>query len=277
MAAPFVKAAARDLKAYRDSKKYRPVPVGYSAADISSLRPMLQNYMACGSNASESLDFFSLNAYEWCGQSSYETSGYSQLTEDAANYNIPIFLSETGCNTPKPRTFDDQAAIFGDQMSGVWSGAIIYEWIEEANDYGLISYGQGGDGNPNAPDGFLRSGTPTPVSPDFSNLANQWKTVSPSAVKAADYNPTVTPPPCPAFTSDVWNVNGAVALPTVGHALDASAQSSITKGTAAGGSATGSASASTSPTKTGGASPARKVTGMGAGLLGVLVGVFWWL
>jgi len=26
-------------------------------------------------------------------------------------------------------------------MSGTWSGAIIYEWIEEANDYGLISYG----------------------------------------------------------------------------------------------------------------------------------------
>ena len=32
-AAPYVKAAARDVKAYRDSKKYRKVPVGYSAGE----------------------------------------------------------------------------------------------------------------------------------------------------------------------------------------------------------------------------------------------------
>jgi hypothetical protein len=58
LAAPYVKAAARDLKAYRNSKNYRQIPVGYSAADIAELRPMLQNYLACGTNASESIDFF---------------------------------------------------------------------------------------------------------------------------------------------------------------------------------------------------------------------------
>lgn len=63
--APFIKAAARDMKSYRNSKGYREIPIGYSAADIADLRPNLQNYMACGSNKSESLDFFSLNAYEW--------------------------------------------------------------------------------------------------------------------------------------------------------------------------------------------------------------------
>ena len=30
--APYIKAAARDIKAYRDSKGYRKIPVGYSAA-----------------------------------------------------------------------------------------------------------------------------------------------------------------------------------------------------------------------------------------------------
>jgi hypothetical protein len=63
IAAPYVKAAARDMKAYRNSKNYRNIPVGYSAADISSLRPNLQNYLACGTNSSDALDFFSLNAY----------------------------------------------------------------------------------------------------------------------------------------------------------------------------------------------------------------------
>lgn len=61
IAAPYVKAAARDMKAYRDSKGYRNIPVGYSATDSAQLRPNLQNYLACGSDASESLDFFSLN------------------------------------------------------------------------------------------------------------------------------------------------------------------------------------------------------------------------
>lgn len=63
-----IKAAARDLKAYRDSKGYRTIPVGYSAADIAELRPMLQDYLTCGGNASDSVDFFSLNSYEWCGE-----------------------------------------------------------------------------------------------------------------------------------------------------------------------------------------------------------------
>ena len=100
-----VKAAARDMKAYRDSKGYRKIPIGYSAADIADLRPNLQNYLACGGNSSETLDFFSLNAYEWCGDSSYTESGYSALQKNASDYPIPIFFSETGCNTVKPRTF----------------------------------------------------------------------------------------------------------------------------------------------------------------------------
>lgn len=67
LAAPYIKAAARDLKAYRNSKGYRDIPVGYSAADIAELRPMLQDYLTCGGNASDSVDFFALNSYEWCG------------------------------------------------------------------------------------------------------------------------------------------------------------------------------------------------------------------
>ncbi len=160
IAAPYVKAAARDLKAYRTSKGYRNIPVGYSAADIASLRPMLQNYLACGSNSSESIDFFSLNAYSWCGNSGYMQSGYNMLRQNATELTIPIFMSETGCNTVRPRDFQDQTALFGD-MADVWSGSIIYEWIEEANDYGLIQYGNKvNPASPSAPpDGYPRSGT----------------------------------------------------------------------------------------------------------------------
>jgi 1,3-beta-glucanosyltransferase GAS1 len=238
---------------------------------------MLQNYLACGTNASEAVDFYCLNAYEWCGsQSSYQISGYAALTQEIVNYNIPIFFSETGCNTVPPRDFADQAAVFGPDMSPYWSGSIIYEWIEEQNNYGLVNYGPKVDPTAQSapPDGFSRSGTPTPISPDFSNLSNQWKTLTPSGVAESAYSPTLTAPPCPAYTSGVWEVNGNVGLPSLGAVYDAAARSSITAGTAA---VHPSASASASATKKAGASPAREVKGMGLGLAGVLVGFFWWM
>lgn len=120
LAAPFIKAAARDMKAYRNSKGYRNIPVGYSAADIAELRPMLQDFLTCGGNTSDSIDFFALNSYEWCGDVDYQTSGYANLETGAANFPVPIFFSETGCNTVRPRTFEDQAAIFGEDMINDW-------------------------------------------------------------------------------------------------------------------------------------------------------------
>jgi hypothetical protein len=131
------------MKAYMAAKNYRTIPIGYSAADIAELRPALQNYLACGSDSSQTIDFYGLNSYEWCGDSTYDTSGYSNLQAMSANYSIPIFFSETGCNVGGPRTFDDQAAIFGPDMVGTWSGSIIYEWVQETNNYGLVRYDNG--------------------------------------------------------------------------------------------------------------------------------------
>lgn len=252
-AAPYVLAAARDIKAYRDHKGYREIPVGYSAADIADLRPMLQNYLACSSNASERLDFYSLNAYEWCGQSSYEVSGYNMLQKNATDYPIPIFFSETGCNTPAPRTFDDQAAIFGSRMSGTWSGAIIYEWIEETNDYGLISYGPSVHAaaatNTLIEDGYTRQGTPTPVLPDFNNLKSQWATLNPTGVALSDYSKaasSIAAVECPASTSGGWAVDPSSPLPTLGQTYKQQGSAATgTAGSSSGSSGTGpSASAS---------------------------------
>lgn len=242
---------------------------------------MLQNYMACGTNTSEALDFYSLNAYSWCGDSTYEQSGYIDLIKNVTdvNYNIPIFLSETGCIKPRPRTWDDQAAIFGDDMTPYWSGSIVYEWIMEANEYGIVSYGDKVDpASPNAPpDGFPRSGTPTPLSPEFPNLSNQWKTLNPTGVKESEYNPTLTPPPCPAFTSSVWEVNAQSSLPSLGQTYNAEEQASGATGSNSG--ATGT-QGQPSPTSTKGAapgSPANEFKTMGLGLIGVLAGFFIWM
>ncbi|KAM0128885.1 hypothetical protein ACHAP3_008054 [Botrytis cinerea] len=279
LAAPFIKAAARDMKAYRASKGYREIPVGYSAADIAELRPMLQNYLACGTNSSEAIDFFGLNAYEWCGDSDFSTSGYKTLNTYAEGYNIPIFFSETGCNTVKPRTFQDQAAILGSDMDDQWSGAIVYEWIEEANDYGLISYGPTVAATAvatNVAGGFSRGGTPTPVSPDFANLQSQWSTLTPTGVASSAYSPTLTPPACPSSTSGGWLVDGDVKLPSIGQ-KEATGTATTTSGSASTtGSATGSAASATS-TKKGSASGGKEITGMSVGLAAVMFGFMYWL
>ncbi|KAF8851005.1 glycoside hydrolase family 72 protein [Acephala macrosclerotiorum] len=218
--APYIKAATADMKSYMAAKDYRAIPIGYSAADIAELRPMLQNYLACGGNYAQSIDFFGLNSYEWCGSATYQTSGYSNLQAMAEGYNIPIFFSETGCNVGGERTFQDQTAIFGPNMVGTWSGSIIYEWVEETNHYGLVNY----------PNGQIYSGAPTPIQPDYDNLMNVWKTISPSGVAEASYMPTLSAPACP-MASAGWGVDGEVPLPTLGSGVVAAAATANQKPT----------------------------------------------
>ncbi|KAL2366528.1 hypothetical protein RJZ56_000573 [Blastomyces dermatitidis] len=176
-ASPYFLAAARDIGAYRDSKDYRRIPVGYSAADIAELCPMLRNYLVCREDESERLDSFASTR-----------------------------TNETGCNTVRPRDFDDLNTILGPEMTGTWSGALVYEWIEELNNYGLITYGkvpEGDTSNPSALDGFSRRGAPTPVNPDFTNLKSRFATLDPTGVALSDYSDRaseVTAPPCPNST-----------------------------------------------------------------------------
>lgn len=203
--APYIKAAVTDMKSYMAAKKYRTIPIGYSAADIAELRPMLQNYLACGSHPEEAIDFFGLNSYEWCGDATYTTSGYANLQQMSETYNLPIFFSETGCNVPEPRTFSDQAAILGSNMINTWSGSIIYEWVEETNHYGIVTY----------PNGQIYSGVPIPLQPDYNNLANVWRDINPTGVSQSSYTPSFAAPACPLATAG-WAVNGDVLLPTLG-------------------------------------------------------------
>ncbi|KAI0466371.1 Glucanosyltransferase-domain-containing protein [Xylaria cf. heliscus] len=280
LAAPFIKSASRDLKAYRNAKGYRKIPVGYSATDIAELRPYLQDYLTCGGNASENIDFYGINSYQWCDPSTYMTSGYANLQTEAIDFPVPIFFSETGCNTPGPRLFEDQASIFGPEMSKYWSGSIIYEWIEETNHYGLISYGPKVDPTvtgKNIFDGFTRAGTPTPVLPDFDNLSKQWATLTPSSVAKTNYDPTsVSTRACPTSTPDGWLVNGNVAIPTLGASLGTG---TYTTATSAPNTAAVETSTSTapSPSETKNAVPgSQEAAGMAAGLVGVMMVFTFW-
>jgi len=193
-ASAFVKAAIRDTKAYIASKNYRAIPVGYSANDDSVTREPEAEYFACAPSAA-SADFYGINMYEWCGNATYQSSGYEARTEQFANFSIPIFFSEYGCNTVQPRTFSEVQALYSSPMTDVWSGGIVYEWFQETNDYGLVA----------------QSGSTVSLLPDYTALSKQLAEISPTRVSESSYNPSNSAPPCPSPTADVWDA--AVSLP----------------------------------------------------------------
>ena len=99
---PYVKAVIRDLKNYIAKNVKRQIPVGYAAAQIQDTLKDQWNYFRCsitGKSDDPSItDFFALNSYSWCGNSSYHESGYDTLVGFFGNTNTPVFFGEYGCN-----------------------------------------------------------------------------------------------------------------------------------------------------------------------------------
>ncbi|PWW72125.1 Glycoside Hydrolase Family 72 [Tuber magnatum] len=201
-ASPFVKAAIRDMKAYIKRRNYRAIPLGYATNDDQKIRSELADYFNCGSS-SESADFWGYNIYSWCGNSSYTESGYDQRTKEFENYSIPSFFAEYGCNVVQPRVFTEVGALFGSQMTPVFSGGIVYMYHQEANDYGLVEIGS--------------SGTATKLV-DYNNLKSELAKVSPSGVQSNSYTPANTAArSCPTADSN-WSAS-TVLPPTPNREL----------------------------------------------------------
>jgi len=163
LTAPYIKAVTRDMKQYLGNRQYRAIPVGYSAADVSTNRLDTAAFMNCGTDDERS-DFFAFNDYSWCDPSSFTTSGWDQKVKSFANYSLPIFLSEYGCNT-NTRKFEEVASLYGSDMTGVYSGGLVYEYSNEASNYGLGTI-DGDSYTPNDDYKALKSalaGTPMPT------------------------------------------------------------------------------------------------------------------
>jgi 1,3-beta-glucanosyltransferase GAS1 len=94
-------------------------------------------------------------------------------------------------------------------MDSLLSGAIIYEWTQEANNYGIVLY----------PNRAIQNGVtvpvgqPIPMQPEFDNLKSAWAAVSPTIVSLAAYSPSTVVMPCPATTPGVWTIVGNATLP----------------------------------------------------------------
>ena len=142
---PYLRAVQRDLRAYIKKHLDRPIPVGYSAADV---RPVLYDtyqYLVCDNDDESALDLFALNSYSWCGEfANFENSTFEALVEMFDNSSVPVFFSEYGCNNPQPRFFNEIQSIYGSDMNDVFSGGVIYEYSQEKSNYGIVDIGDDG-------------------------------------------------------------------------------------------------------------------------------------
>jgi hypothetical protein len=87
--APYVKAVNRDMKSYINARKYRSIPVGYSAADVTANRLEMAQYMNCGPDAARA-DFYAFNDYSWCDPDEYETTDWAQKVKNFTSYGKPL-------------------------------------------------------------------------------------------------------------------------------------------------------------------------------------------
>lgn len=190
-ASPFVKAAVRDMKAYIKEKGYRQIPVGYATNDDEAIRNQMADYFDCGPSES-AVDFWGYNIYSWCGQSSLQISGWDKRTKEYEDYNIPVFFAEYGCNEVQPRRFTEVAALYGNVMSPVFSGGIVYMYFEEANNYGLVEVD--------------KSGKATKLQ-DYTFLQKALDNADPKTVSLSSYTPTNTKARACPVQDETWGAS----------------------------------------------------------------------
>ncbi|GAB1319252.1 1,3-beta-glucanosyltransferase [Madurella fahalii] len=143
LAARYVKATDRDMRAYIRARGYRRILVGYSAADVTENRMQTAAYFNCGSEEERS-DFFAFNDYSWCS-SDFLTAGWDIKVRNFTGYGIPIFLSEYGCNH-NTRNFGEIESLMHSNMTSVYSGGLMYEYSMEPNRFGIVEI-EGGQEN----------------------------------------------------------------------------------------------------------------------------------
>lgn len=242
----YIRAVTRDIKDYISAQASRPIPVGYSAADVRPLLMGTFNYMSCGlsNETSSKIDFFGLNSYSWCGDATFESSGYDVLVSDFSNTTIPIFFSEYGCNNVSPRKFSEVGTLYGPQMTPVFSGGLIYEYSEEPNNYGLVNLNDNGT---------------VSLLVDYENLRKQYDDLDVGLLEKANATATsLTPPDCASSLLSGANFTKSYAIPARPDGVD----DLIKKGVEGTSSASNEAVTDTKPTQTVYASNGQEISGL---------------
>ncbi|KAJ7190725.1 1,3-beta-glucanosyltransferase, partial [Mycena pura] len=197
-AAPFVLAAARDVRAYLNSIGSSAL-VGYASIDGSSTFVQdIAGFFACDrSGDTASIDLFGLNNYEWCGNAPNTT--FDKLNQEFGDYPVAAYFSEFGsenCN-PNPRVWTEIPVMFSTPMSNVWSGGLAFSYFPHhdgntGHEFGMIT--------------VSADNASITTNADFDNLAEQYGAVTLPATPAKASVPPSTLPACPTG----WNVSATL-------------------------------------------------------------------
>ncbi|KAK7028772.1 1,3-beta-glucanosyltransferase [Favolaschia claudopus] len=170
-AAPFLKAATRDTRAFLKSINSTAL-IGYADIDgASAFRDGVAQYLSCdpsnSGNGDTSIDLFGLNNYAWCGNASSST--YDNLNAEFENYNVAAYFSEFGsenCN-PGTRPWSEVGTLFASPMTNIWSGGLAFSYFpatSAGHEFGMATLSGS-------------SNETVTTNADFSNLASQFSSV----------------------------------------------------------------------------------------------------
>lgn len=197
---PYLRAVTRDLRMYVRNHADRHIPVGYSAADVRDVLWDTWNYLQCEIEGDEEdmsrIELFGLNSYSWCGESDYVRSSFVNLTEGLKTTSVPVFFSEFGCNDiPADRPFTEIGEMYGKNMSGVFSGGLVYEYSQESHEYGLVQ---------------VYKNNTVQLLQDFVNLSEQYAMLDHDKLQSVKPDSDMPKPPkCKAglVENDAFNSN----------------------------------------------------------------------
>lgn len=193
-----MKSFARDVKSHISTSFYRQIPVGAAMQDGPQSSWGSNNPQACQQGligtdtiaqyytagaAGDIMDFIGINTYRYVSGSTPSATAYSGLAvNEAPNYPVPVFLTESG-GLPTPNAARDWADVptlypgsetYCEQLSG----QIAFQMLEEGAGYGIYTVN-----------------TDNSLSSQFTNgaadLSNQFATVSAIAVGSATATPVV--------------------------------------------------------------------------------------
>jgi hypothetical protein len=120
-------------------------------------------------------------------------------------YGIPIFLTEYGCNTNK-RNFGELQSLMHPNMTGVYSGGLMYEYSMEPNKYGIVEIKGGQDNG-----GIDQTGERIELDEfaAFASALKKW----PAPSGDGGYTSTSKAAPCPTQAQN-WLVS-STKLPAI--------------------------------------------------------------
>jgi 1,3-beta-glucanosyltransferase GAS5 len=166
---------------------------------------------------------------------------------------LEVSFSEYGCITNN-RTFQEVSALYNTEMTGVFSGGLVYEYSQEGNGYGLVTI-NGDSVVEDADFGYLQTALANTPNPSGNGGANATSAASACPTASAEWDvPNDDLPALPA-AAERYMTEGAGPGPGLTGAGSQSAGNSSTEsaGTAAAGSegptATTSGTPSSSSTK----------------------------